>query len=1089
DVKKSPAIYRSTDSSVDPTLVYFIYFSDSTTDAKDEKEATYIRYTLNPPNRYINPTGKKTITLTPANIAPDTEDGAITDTCTLDGIGWIVCPVMQGLAEGMDFVFERIRGFLTVQPITTSVDNPIYRIWTYSRDLANIAFVIGFMVIIYSYLVGGGFNGYEIRKILPRLVFAAVLINISYLICAAAVDVSNIAGYGVNQLFENVRDEVLPGSSAGPTADVNWTSVTGVVLAGGVGVGAGVSLLPGVAGGGAVAGGVATGLWYLLAPFLFGAALLIMVTFFILAARQAIIIILIAIAPLAFAAFILPNTEKWFERWRSLFFTMLIMFPAFGAVFGGAQLAGEVIIRTATSIEQIILGLGVMVAPLAITPLLLKLGGGVLNRFGGVINNPRKGLYDRYKNYNQDRLGEQRASAQKVNANLLANGGFSRRQFVRKRAAQNYAKKSYRDEQKKQDEESAVNSWHNQTGRYGYSNPDTRGDVRSRITGRPINGYGNLDTYKRDNKLDHDATEAHHEKSWQSLVANDPARQAIQSHTRMDQRLAKITEDGMSNADDRKIATSINEDAAYAGYRATQVQGSVDKGVADIHTAAVESAGKLALSQTVTADRNLRKTKVETFVNEKKADTIDNTLKQNAEANWSNLSKNDVGVQKLRLKETQATDQAKRAEASFNKLIADAKANGSRAQSVDSTNRAIAGSIQTLGNQIVHEEKATAALNTISSSNAEALYVKSNEGKSLNVKSQISQDTLEYTKADETARIQEWRTKKGAKGLTGQDAVLAAALNAADYEKRVEAQRAGAAKRQSDIEYAVDVKDLDDVTGLPTDWAKRAGGIEGEAGITQARATAFQAIVEAQNKGVAAATMLLSRTENDDLLGAGPEGLAAPDILDRPSEQISAIGSTIAGRMHQKSHIRLWEQMGKLQRDAEKLVADATNPNELTDAKEKLGKVKDLQQQVMGDKKRTPFGAGDYDQGQLVVGEYDGNIYDSTRKRIMTHMSGKRLAEMDPDDMRLIFEMAREGQLDQGHMAKIAKAYQEWQTDDNLKSSLEDKHRFMLEPLKQYAQTNDLSVIPKPGDPAPDGAAPSYWKVQYDDLAVRMRTP
>ncbi len=817
-----------------------------------------------------------------------------------------------------------------------------------------------------------------------------------------------------------------------------------------------------------------------------------MVTFFILAARQAIIIVLIAIAPLAFAAFILPNTEKWFERWRGLFFTMLIMFPAFGAVFGGAQLAGEVIIRTATSIEQIILGLGVMVAPLAITPLLLKLGGGVLNRFGGVINNPRKGLYDRYKNYNQDRLGEQRANAQKNNAELLAAGGFSRRQFVRKRAATNFAKKKYREEQKNQDEEAATNAWHNQTGRYGYSNTDGRGDVRNRFTGRPVNGYGNLDTYKRDNKLNHDATEAHHEKAWQNLVASDPGRQGIQTHTRFDQRLAKITEDGMVDADERTIATAINKDSAYAGYRATQVQSSVDKGVADIQKAAVESAGKIALSNTVNADRDLKKTKVETYVNEKQAETIDNTLKSNAEAHWNNISKNDTGIQQLRLKEQQAGDQAKRAEASFNKLIADAKANGSKARSVDSTNRAIAGSIQTLGNQIVHEEKAAAALNTVASSNAETLYVRSNEGKSLNVRSQISQDTLEYTKADETARIQEWRTKEGAKNLTGRDAVLAAALNAADYEKRVETQRAGAAKRQSDIEYALDVKDLDEVTNQPTDWAKRAGGIEGEAGVTQARATAFQAIVEAQNKGVAAATMLLSRTDNDVLLGDGPEGLAAPDILDRPSEQISAIGSTIAGRMHQKSHIRLWEQMGTLQRQAESLLAAATASGDqamIDDAKDKLGKVKDLQQQVKGDKKRIPFGAGDFDQGQLDVGEYDGNIYDSTRKRIMTHMSGKRLAEMDPDDMRLIFEMAREGQLDQGHMAKIAKAYNEWQTDDNLKSSLEDKHRFMLEPLKQYAQTNDLSVIPKPGDPAPEGASPTYWKVQYDDLADKLRTP
>ncbi len=344
-----PAVYLYIDTSKDPSIAHFIHFSNS--NAQSEKEATYIRYTLNPPNDFSNETGKKTISITPVpeDEQLDTEDanilqGEITDTCTIDGIGWMVCPIMNGISEGMDFIFERIRGFLVVQPMSTDVNSPVYRIWQVSRDLANVAFVIGFLIIIYNYIVGGGMSGYEIRKIIPRLVIAAILINISYVICAVAVDVSNIMGYGVNQLFETVRDTTLPGSSASDGVPVNWTSVTAWVLAGGGGAVAAGMILPGSIGGGA-------GLWFLLAPFLFGAALVVMVTFLILAARQALIILAIAIAPLAFAAYILPNTEKWFEKWRSLFFTMLIMFPAFAAVFGGAQLAGEMIIRSANSIE------------------------------------------------------------------------------------------------------------------------------------------------------------------------------------------------------------------------------------------------------------------------------------------------------------------------------------------------------------------------------------------------------------------------------------------------------------------------------------------------------------------------------------------------------------------------------------------------------------------------------------------------------------------------------------------------------------------------------------------------------------------
>jgi len=50
-----------------------------------------------------------------------------------------------------------------------------------------------------------------------------------------------------------------------------------------------------------------------------------------------------------------------------------------------------------------IFGLAVQVAPLIVTPLLLKLSGGLLGRIAGMINDPRKGLMDRTKNWSNDR--------------------------------------------------------------------------------------------------------------------------------------------------------------------------------------------------------------------------------------------------------------------------------------------------------------------------------------------------------------------------------------------------------------------------------------------------------------------------------------------------------------------------------------------------------------------------------------------------------------------------------------------------------------------------------------------------------------
>ncbi len=691
DIQAGSTIYQYVDKSKTPNLVYFIYFSPTTDNPKSAKEATYIRYTLNPPNRYINPTGKKTISVDPAEdtATPTTDDGTLSSSCTVDGIGWIVCPLMNGISEGMDFIYERIQGFLSVQPITTSVDNPIYRIWVVSRDLANVAFIIGFLVIIYSYLVGGGFSGYEIRKIMPRLVVAAVLINVSYIICAAAVDVSNITGHGVNQLFENIRDTALPGSSS--SADVNWTSVTTWVLAGGAGAGAAAVVLPGVV------GGAAGGLWFLLAPFLLGAALLVMVTFLILAARQAIIVIAIAIAPLAFAAFILPNTEKWFEKWRSLFFTMLVMFPAFGAVFGGAQLAGEVIIRTANSIEQIILGLGVMVAPLAITPLLLKLGGGVLNRIGGIVNNANKGAYDRFKNYNRERLADHVARNNERNAQMMRDGSMRRRNVMRRAAyRQNYKKYNRQRLREAHDASSHALYDDNDQGLETFGSSMRRRYANA--AGRPYTpsykyGSAEIADTKHRTELLQGYTHARHDEHWQHELNHDPALRGMLTDTRMAEGRAKVVSGAMEAQDERALQTALNTNPAYANLRNMKVQTSVDAGVAEVQKAAIDAAGKLALSNTVNADRALRQMKVQTYETEKRSETIDNTLKKNAEAHWDYVSKNDDAVQTLRLREIQATDKAKLAQERWNSLVENIAAKGATAPGVAAQNASVANSI------------------------------------------------------------------------------------------------------------------------------------------------------------------------------------------------------------------------------------------------------------------------------------------------------------------------------------------------------------------------------------------------------------
>lgn len=370
---------------------YVIYFAPGNS-PPDATSANYVEYEYPSNNTFENPQNDKTITVTPQG------ESSSYSSCSVDGIGWFICPITVFLAEAMDWVFSVVSGFLNVQPLVVNDPNSdLYVAWNVMRSIANVAFIIAFLIIIYSQLTSWGVSNYGLKKLLPRLIVAAILVNLSFFISAIAVDLSNIAGYSLQEILIQIRQDTFNIDNQTWSAETsNWAGVTAAVLSGGA-ITAGVVGLS-TAGGGAIGGVV-----YLLVPLLIGLLLTVLFVLLILAARQAIIIILIVLAPLAFVANLLPNTEKWFEKWKDLFMTMLIFFPAFSLVFGGSQLAGGIIIQNATDIIMMIFGMAVQVAPLVITPLLLKLSGGLLGRIAGIINDPRRGALDRTKKWAGDR--------------------------------------------------------------------------------------------------------------------------------------------------------------------------------------------------------------------------------------------------------------------------------------------------------------------------------------------------------------------------------------------------------------------------------------------------------------------------------------------------------------------------------------------------------------------------------------------------------------------------------------------------------------------------------------------------------------
>ncbi len=274
-----------------------------------------------------------------ANPATAVDEPNVDDTgttCAIENIGWILCPVIKATATMSDKLFQFLADhFLEIEPELLTA-NPggngkgTITAWEQARNLANIAFVIAFIVIIYSQITGAGLNNYGIKRMLPRLIVAAIAVNVSYYICQAIVDLSNLLGYAIMNALQSISNDIGPAVMGGSNQGTNTETGDGWLAK--IAVGAI-----------AVAGLV----WLMVGPLLSVIGVVIItciVVVIILLLRKAFIVLLVVISPLAFVAYLLPNTEKYFSKWLNMFWQLLMVFPVIALLLGGGQLASTIIL-------------------------------------------------------------------------------------------------------------------------------------------------------------------------------------------------------------------------------------------------------------------------------------------------------------------------------------------------------------------------------------------------------------------------------------------------------------------------------------------------------------------------------------------------------------------------------------------------------------------------------------------------------------------------------------------------------------------------------------------------------------------------
>ena len=321
-----------------------------------------------------------------SDIAPDNDlaNDAKQSYCQENGgfLSWMLCPA---IADGASTT-SGLLGYITkLTTVHTSIieqfsnqDSSIYKAWSAFRNIANIGFVIMLLVVVFSQVTNIGISNYNIKKILPKLIITAILVNFSYLIMGVLIDLSQIAGNGIGSLIRSVAAGSM-NADASTTASATISAIASMVISAAGAVGTGAVLVSGPA--------------LILPVVMFIATALISVFFgfIMLTIRQAAIIMVVVLAPLMMVLYALPNTSAITKKYLSIVKSLLMLYPMFIFATSAGALASSIIIGTSTEPLMMIVGGLLNVLPYFAIPSMTSKSLASLGAITGAFDKMRAG--------------------------------------------------------------------------------------------------------------------------------------------------------------------------------------------------------------------------------------------------------------------------------------------------------------------------------------------------------------------------------------------------------------------------------------------------------------------------------------------------------------------------------------------------------------------------------------------------------------------------------------------------------------------------------------------------------------------------
>lgn len=262
-------------------------------------------------------------------------------------LSWMLCPTIADGAATASGLLGSITDLTTTHKSIieqfSDQGSAIYKAWSSFRNLANIGFVIMLLVVVFSQVTNLGISNYNIKKILPKLIITAVLVNFSYLILGVAIDLSHIIGNGIGSAIRTIAGESMSAEASAQASSI-VSKIAGMVTGAGL-IGGGVAI-------------ATTGPALILPVVLFIITTVISVFFgfVMLTIRQAAIIMVIVLAPLAMVLYALPNTAAVTKKYISTLKALLMLYPMFVLATSAGALASTIIVGTSTDMLMLIVG-------------------------------------------------------------------------------------------------------------------------------------------------------------------------------------------------------------------------------------------------------------------------------------------------------------------------------------------------------------------------------------------------------------------------------------------------------------------------------------------------------------------------------------------------------------------------------------------------------------------------------------------------------------------------------------------------------------------------------------------------------------